>query len=294
MEKIKQSRVLSLIAAAVIYLLAACAGAAVWYSLQLRTELPFWLCLLIADVAATVVVFAFSLIFKNASVYDPYWSVQPMVILLICAVRVGFGAAQLLPMIAVFFWGVRLTVNWAYSFKGFKEEDWRYVQLREKTGRLFPLVNFFGVHLLPTLIVYACVLPVVCLFHYFEESPFRPICAIFFLISIGAVALQLIADTQMHRFHNAGNRGINRSGLWKYSRHPNYLGEILFWWGMGLYSVFSMLGRWYLLAGALINTVLFLAVSIPMMEDRQAKKRGYADYRRRTRMLLPIKKTVKK
>lgn len=284
MEKIKSSRVLSFIAVGVIYLIAACAGAAVFFALPF----PFWLSLLIADIAATVVVFAFSLLFKNSSVYDPYWSVQPIVILVLCTVRLGFGLAQLLPLVAVTFWGLRLTINWAYSFRGFTVEDWRYVELRKSSGRAFQLVNFFGIHLVPTLIVYACTLPAV--FLYYEEAYFRPICAPFFLLSIGAVVLQLVSDTQMHRYHGAGGRGLLRSGLWKYSRHPNYLGEILFWWGVGLYSVFAMLGRWYLLIGALLNTVLFLTVSIPMMEKRESSKRGFADYKKKTRLLLPIRK----
>ena len=205
MEKIKSSRVLSFIAVGVIYLIAACAGAAVFFALPF----PFWLSLLIADIAATVVVFAFSLLFKNSSVYDPYWSVQPIVILVLCTVRLGFGLAQLLPLVAVTFWGLRLTINWAYSFRGFTVEDWRYVELRKSSGRAFQLVNFFGIHLVPTLIVYACTLPAV--FLYYEEAYFRPICAPFFLISIGAVVLQLVSDTQMHRYHGAGGRGLLRN-----------------------------------------------------------------------------------
>ena len=287
MDKIKSSRAASFIAAALIYVIAACAGTAIYMALPFA----FWLNLLIADIAATVIVFVFSLIFKNASVYDPYWSVQPMVILALYSLYDGVDLVSLFPLIAVVFWGLRLTANWAYTFRGFSHEDWRYVQLREKTGKLYPLVNFFGIHLIPTLIVYACTLPAVFMYRS-AKAALRPICLIFFAVSIGAAVLQLIADVQMHRFHNKGNRGINDSGLWKYARHPNYLGEILMWWGIGLYSVFAMMDRWYLLVGALLNTVLFLSVSIPMMEKRQARKRGFTDYKRRTRLLIPIKKHV--
>lgn len=287
MEKIKSSRALSFIAAAVIYALAAAAGAAVYFALPF----PFWLSLLIADIAATAVVFVFSLIFKNASVYDPYWSVQPIVILVFFTIWDGYDFTTLLPLIAVIFWGVRLTANWAYSFKGFSHEDWRYVLLREKTGKLYPLVNFFGIHLIPTLVVYACTLPAV--FLHKSIAFFRPICGIFILLSICGAVLQLVSDTQMHRYHNNGGRGLLDEGLWKFARHPNYLGEILMWWGIGLYSVFAMMDRWYLLAGALLNTLLFVFVSIPMMEKREASKRGFEDYKRRTRLLLPIKKRVK-
>lgn len=284
MEKIKNSRAASFVAVALVYIIAAAAGCAVYLALPF----PFWLSLLIADVAATVIVFAFSLIFKNASVYDPYWSVQPIVILAFCSFRVGLTLVTLLPFIVVCLWGVRLTANWVYSFRGLNYEDWRYEKLRKSTGSLFPLVNFFGIHLLPTLIVYACVLPIV--FLYIEAAYLRPICFLFLLVSILGVILELVSDVQMHRYHKQGARGILDTGLWKNSRHPNYLGEILMWWGMGLYSVFAMMDKWYLLAGAVLNTALFLAVSIPMMEERESPKRGFAAYKKKTHLLLPIKK----
>ena len=63
--------------------------------------------------------------------------------------------------IAVIFWAVRLTANWAYNFKSFEYQDWRYVMLKEKTGRAYPLINFLGIHLFPTCVVNLCVLPAV-------------------------------------------------------------------------------------------------------------------------------------
>lgn len=284
MEKIKNSRAYSFVCIALVYVISAAVGAAVYLALPFH----FAVSLLIADAAATVVTFIFSLVFKNASVYDPYWSVQPMVILALFAMKNGVTAAALFPLIAVFFWGIRLTANWAYSFRGLNKEDWRYILLRERTGRLYPFVNFTGIHMVPTVIVWACVLPAVFLFK--TEARFNAGCAVFFIVSIGAAALQLAADTQMHRFHARGERGIMREGLWKYARHPNYLGEILMWWGVGLYAVCAMPGRWYLLAGAVANTALFLTVSVPMMEERQSKKPGWEEYKRSTRLLLPIRK----
>ena len=81
-----------------------------------------------------------------------------------------------------------------------------------------------------------------------------------------------------------------RAGLWKYSRHPNYLGEILMWWGVDLAVVAAATNVWYLAAGALANTLLFFVVSIPMADKRQSRKEGFDAYKKQTRMLLPIKK----
>ena len=94
----------------------------------------------------------------------------------------------------------------------------------------------------------------------------------------------------MPTFRKNRNAPFIRIGLWKYSRHPNYLGEILMWWGVGLSVLCAAPGTWYLVAGAVANTTLFFAVSIPMADKRQSRKDGFAEYKKQTRMLLPIKK----
>ena len=282
--KIKESRTLSFIAIAVIYVIAAAAGVAVYLILE---DMPFWLALLIADVAATVVTFIFSLIFDNASVYDPYWSVQPVVILVCASVIHGLTPLTSLLLAAVCFWGVRLTANWAYTFRDLTAQDWRYTMLHEKTGRFYPLINFVGIHLVPTLVVYACILPVVVLFR--TDCTFNAGTVVFFLAAVGSFVMQGIADVEMHRFRKHKTGTFIRDGLWKYSRHPNYLGEICMWWSVGLLCVCSLGGQWWLLTGAVLNTCLFLFVSIPMAENHQrSRKPGFDEYKKQTRMLLPM------
>ncbi|MBP5160140.1 MAG: DUF1295 domain-containing protein [Lachnospiraceae bacterium] len=280
MDRIKNSRAVSFLMIALVYAGAAAFGIAIYNAL----DLSFQLALLIADFAATGFVFVFSLIFSNASVYDPYWSVQPVVILWAAAAAKGFNAAGLLAMIAVTFWGIRLTANWAYTFKNLNSQDWRYTMLKEKTGRLYPSVNLLGIHLFPTLVVYACTLPALYLF---EEGAHVGIDSILcIMISFGAVLLQGTADYQMHVFRKKGRGGLIRTGLWKYARHPNYLGEILMWWGIGLYSVLSMGAHFLLLWGALLNTLMFLFISVPLAEGRQSEKPGFEEYKEQTRMFI--------
>ena len=107
-------------------------------------------------------------------------------------------------------------------------------------------------------------------------------------MSIGAATMQGIADYEMHKFRKNRNSTFIRNGLWKYSRHPNYLGEILMWWGVALSVICAAPNAWYLTIGALANTVLFFAVSIPLADGRQSTKEGFAEYKQQTRMLLPI------
>ena len=274
---------------AVVYVLAAAVGLLCYA--YLPNEWDFWLKLLIADAAATVFTFIFSVVLGNASVYDPYWSVQPPVILAAFAVGKELSTVHILPIIAVSFWAVRLTANWAYTFMGLEHQDWRYTQLKQQTKGLYPFVNFLGIHMVPTLVVYACILPAVYTLEY--ATDFNAGSIIFFAVSILAALLQMVADIQMHKYRKNRKTRFIRTGLWKYSRHPNYLGEILMWWGVGLAAVCVMPERWYLLAGAVANTLLFLCISIPLADGRQSRKEGFDEYKRETRMLLPIKKVVK-
>lgn len=279
-----QRRGLSFFLVGAVYVLTA--GLGIW----LYHLIPgaAWLKLLGADVGATVCCFLFSLLFKNASVYDPYWSVQPMVILPALAVGRALSTYQILLIAAVCLWGLRLTANWAYTFHGLTSEDWRYRMLREKTGIFYPLINFIGIHMVPTLVVWGCTLPGATVL--WDGAKGDLLSCIPLLLCLLAVILQGTADVQMHRFRKAGTGGFIRVGLWKHSRHPNYLGEILMWWGVGLSACIALGNQWYLLAGAAANTLLFFCVSIPMADGRQSKKPGFAQYKKETRMLLPIKK----
>lgn len=283
--KLLKNRVFSFIIVILVYLAATAIGVVSYIYLPF----DFWLNLLLADIIATAFTFIFSVIFRNASVYDPYWSVQPIVIIIAFAIYAPeLGAAQILPMVAIFIWGVRLTANWAYTFHGLEHQDWRYTMLKQTTGKMYPFVNFLGIHLVPTLIVYGCTLPAVFTLVY--APTFNAGSAVFFALSIAAVVLQGTADCQMHSFRKRRQGGFIRDGVWKYSRHPNYLGEILMWWGIALAFVCIMPEYWYLIAGAFANTLLFLFISIPLADRHQSRKDGFEEYKSATRMLLPVKR----
>ncbi len=272
------------------YAAAAWIGAIVYLNLQIGGEV--WLKLLVADIAATLFVWAVSFVFRNASVYDPYWSVQPVVILTLLLIQKGsvdFGTGLLFAVIL--FWGVRLTVNWGYTFKGLDHQDWRYSQIKEQTGKFYQLVNLVGIQLMPTFIVFLCILPAV--YYVVGQNNFKPLSLFGLAVSVSGASLQMIADKQMHRFRkNTADRSkIIRTGVWKHSRHPNYLGEIMMWWGVYFAMLPSRMELWYLLLGALANTMLFLFISIPLAEKHLAGyKEGYEQYQKETRMLLPIPK----
>ncbi len=281
-------RSLSIAIIAAVYAVAAWAGFLVFgWAAAAMAEL--W-ALLLADVVATVITWFFGLVFRNVSVYDPYWSVAPPVMFTAWAVYKGcFTLPVVLLLIAVWYWGIRLTGNWAYTFKGLDHEDWRYTRYRETQSPLvFHLINFFGLNMMPTLLVFACMLPG---FGLFDASGAGDASAnwltwLGFIVCLSSATIQLVADTQIHRFRDTHPGQYCNVGLWKHGRHPNYFGEVQMWWGVWLMYA-SLRGIDWLILAPVAMTALFLFISIPMMERRQLERKpGYAEYRKRTRMLI--------
>ncbi len=243
----------------------------------------------ILDIAATLFVWAAGLVFSNASMYDPYWSVAPPVMaVFFTAYAAGLSAASWL-FIAVFFvWGARLTVNWVVDWKGFSQQDWRYTMLHDKNPKIYFLTNLFGINLVPTLFVFAAMIP--AFVGISIPGNINALSVIGAIVCIGAATLQLISDGQMRAFRHSGNEGKHmQSGLWKYSRHPNYFGEVSFWWGIYIIQLSIAPDYWYTIAGPVLMTLLFVFISVPMMKNKLlASKQGYYEYVRTTSMLIPL------
>lgn len=302
MSAITASRKSSFIIIGIIYFVAFGVGFQTYLFTSPYINSPYG-ALFIADVVATVVTWAFGLMYKNVSVYDPYWSVLPPILLTIWAIHSGtFGLASLLVLIAIWYWAIRLTGNWAYTFKNLDTEDWRYTKYRtEKKPFIFQIINFFGLNLMPTIVVFCAMLPALDLLngYYMAADSFSPIVNVAyecnwltivgFLICIAAVTIQLVADTQRHRFARAHKGEVCNVGLWKHGRHPNYFGEVLMWWGVWVMyaSVAPFEMPLYDLIGPVAMTCLFLFISIPLMEKRQLQnKSGYAEYKKKTRIFI--------
>jgi steroid 5-alpha reductase family enzyme len=115
------------------------------------------------------------------------------------------------------------------------------------------------------------------------------------LVSILGIVLEAAADATAHRFRKEHPGQVNDRGLWKYSRHPNYLGEITFWWGVFFMMLSVEPESWHFFVGPLANTLLFIFISIPLMEKRQLRnKPDYQTYREETSMLLLLPKKRKR
>ena len=245
-----------------------------------------------ADVAATLVVFGFSYVFDNSSFYDAYWSVIPPAIAVYFVAAAEPGAVpsrQALVVLVVALWAVRLTWNWARGWTGLAHEDWRYVDLRASQGRLYWIVSFFGLHFFPTLAVFLGCLPL-WLALGSGARPLGWLDVVGALGALGGTALELFADNQLRRFRlsNPPPGSTFEGGLWAWSRHPNYLGEILFWIGLAFFGAAASSFVWWGWLGAVAMVAMFRFASLPMIEKRMlARRPGYEERQRRVSLLIP-------
>jgi steroid 5-alpha reductase family enzyme len=246
-----------------------------------------------ADAAATVAIFCFSAAFRNSSFYDAYWSVAPPALLAYWVLSAGeleidiLRRSACLTLVAV--WAARLTYNWARGWQGLTHEDWRYLDLQEKAGPLYWPLSFVGIHLIPTIVVFLGCLPLYTVVAV-GTRPFGALDVVALLVVGTAVALEAAADEQLRAFVSTrrNSSDLLSSGLWAFSRHPNYFGEILFWWGLFLFGLAADPTSWWTGIGALSITILFRVVSLPMIETRMlANKPEYKTQVDRTNLLVP-------
>jgi len=256
------------------------------------SEMNLIIRILYADIIATIIIYSFSYFYNNSSIYDPYWSVIPPFILsyFIYSSEL-YNINSLIILFSVLFWAFRLTFNWIRGWSGLNSEDWRYIDMRKYSPKFFQISNFFGIHLFPTLIVFICCIPM----KYALDKPYSSLSFIIgFLLCFIGVLYEIISDHQLYQFKKKNPTGIIGLGLWKYSRHPNYYGEILFWWGLFFYGVNGINFK-YLIIGPILMTIMFLYVSIPWIEDKILRTRPeYKEYQQAVNILLPELSIIKK
>ena len=258
-----------------------------WITLLALGQSPIW-DMFWADIAATVAIFIFSRLYKNSSFYDAYWSVVPPLIALYWAIEATAieataieatavavdGTRAWLVIVLVWLWGIRLTVNWATYWPGLEHEDWRYGPIKTNAGKWNALADFSAIHLFPTVIVFVACLPIYAAVAM-DARPLNWLDYLAAAVTALAIIIELLSDIQLHRFLAHRKEGeIMKTGLWAYSRHPNYFGEWLFWAGLALFGIAAVPSAWWwVLPGAIAMLVMFLVASIPMIDKRSVERR---------------------
>lgn len=199
---------------------------------------------------------------------------------------------SLLVAILVTIWGLRLALHIHHRHKG-KGDDPRYAEITKKwkVDNIWPKA-YVSIYLLQGVLVLAVSLPIVMISN-FELDGWYWLVVTGALIWLVGFVIEVVADRQLQRFLRLKNRPkVLQTGLWHYSRHPNYFGELMQWWGIGTMALSVSYG-WVGLLGPLLLTYLMIFVSgIPPIEKRRLKDREYQDYKNRTSpiVLWPPKK----
>jgi len=231
-----------------------------------------------------------SVVIKNASIVDIVWGLG--FVLVAWTVRIatdqGDDARQWLLVAMTSVWGLRLAIYLFRRNHG-NGEDWRYRAMRRKFGERFARVSLYSVYGLQGLLMFVVSLPV----QLGQADPSPGIGALAIVgVALWAVGLffEAVGDTQLTRFKRdpASAGKVMNTGLWRYTRHPNYFGDACVWWGIGLVAAETGAGAWGLL-GSLVMTVLLRRVSGVVLLERSLVKRreGYAEYVATTSPFVP-------
>ncbi len=267
LEKLSKEKALRVYV--IVYLISFVIGFFVFWNTRLY-NLPLWFGVWMFDLSATLFIWIVGLAIKNASIYDPYWSVLPPVLLLlfVFSYQIPLSIYGVILIFAVLVWSVRLTYNFVINFDGFKYLDWRYKMLKEKSPKIWFFTNLFGINLMPTVIVFIQL--IAPLREFTNEVTNISFFLIGVLVMVISAFLQLISDKQMRSFRlqNSSEKKCMREGLWAYSRHPNYCGEVMFWWGLYITSLSVDGVITIAIFAPILMTGLFIFISIPMMEKK--------------------------
>lgn len=191
-------------------------------------------------------------------------------------------------------WGLRLAWHIHRRNRG-KSEDYRYLAWREEWGKWFYLRSYGQVYILQGIFLFCIALPVLLLHKNFGE-PLGYLDVFGLLIWGIGFFFESVGDSQLAKFlKDPNNKGeILQTGLWRYSRHPNYFGEITQWWGIWVLALSVPYGFWGIL-GPLTITFLIVKISgIPLLEKKMAENPKFIEYKKRTSMLVPFFYTLPK
>jgi steroid 5-alpha reductase family enzyme len=244
-----------------------------------------------AIVALMVVVWLISLVLRDASIVDIAWGAGFVVVAWTAfVVADGTEARRWLMALMVSAWGLRLSGYLAWRNLG-KGEDYRYQAMRRHWGSRFPIVSLFTVFLLQGVLMFVVSLPVQIA--QISGGPESLTWVDFVGLGIFAVGLtfEAVGDWQLARFKSdPANQGkVMDRGLWRYTRHPNYFGDFVVWWGLFIVAMARPELAWTAI-GPIVMSILLLRVSGVTLLERNLKRRrpGYEEYIRRTSSFFPL------
>lgn len=235
--------------------------------------------------------FVIAMRLDNNGVADVGYGMAFVAVIAAAAVQVApLSNAAILMIALAATWGLRLSLriarkNWS------KPEDFRYAAWRASWGTSFVVRSFLQIYMLQGLIVFVIASPVLLTLVFPATGEIGPLTIAGTVLWLIGFACEAIADEQLDRFvANKANRGkIMMTGLWKYSRHPNYFGESLMWFGLALAAIpLTTMPLAGFISPILITFLLLKVSGVPLLEQRWQGKPEWEAYKRRTSMFVPL------
>ncbi len=233
--------------------------------------------------------FIIAMLVKDNSIADIAWGIGFILIAMVTLIHSGaYFPRQIVVTLLVLIWGSRLAIrilrrNWG------KGEDWRYQDWRKSWGKYFVIRSYLQVFILQGFILLLNVTPVIII-NTTSDASITALDVIGIAVWGIGFFFESVGDYQLDQFiRNPENRGkIMDRGLWRYTRHPNYFGEITMWWGIWIIAL-SVAWGWIGIIGPAIITAMIVFVSgIPLTERDMAKNPGFAAYKEKTSILIPL------
>ncbi len=245
---------------------------------------------LAAVIAAMLVVWALSLALRDASIVDVFWGLGFILIAATArAVGDGYPPRQTLVLALTALWGGRLALyllwrNWGHG------EDYRYRAMRKRHGERFGMASLYTVFALQGGLMWIVSLPVQAAQMAGEPAALTWLDAAGTLLWAVGWGFESLGDWQLVRFKaNPANQGkVMDRGLWGHTRHPNYFGDALVWWGLFLIALATPRGAWTIVGPVVMTFFLMRVSGVALLERKLVKTRPeYADYVRRTSAFVP-------
>ncbi len=241
----------------------------------------------IAVLLYMVLWFGLALILRRRDVVDSAWGLGFIVVAVTAyTMRNNESVIAAIAVGLVALWGTRLCLHITRRNWG-KKEDYRYTQLGELSSIRMWIRTFFSIFILQGILMILISLPVIAIMFSPELS--YPLIGIAGLIIWAyGIGFEAIGDYQLQQFLKIKQKGeIMQTGLWKYTRHPNYFGEVAAWWGAAVVAI--GFGQWWGVIGAGVITILITKISgIPLLEKRYADNPSFQEYAKRTSLFVPL------
>ena len=248
---------------------------------------PLWLITGYATFLIFLTTFLVAVLIRNNSIVDILWGLGFVVVAYLGYLLSDHSARSTVILVLVMVWGFRLALHiFARNFG--RREDFRYQSWRQSWGDTWVIRSFLQIYLLQWLLMQLVSTPIVLTAGYQSEL------GLLDLLGLGlwlfGFFFEVVGDSQLAAFiRDRRHRGkLMTTGLWRYTRHPNYFGEATLWWGVGLIAFAGTASWWVFLGPATITFLLLFVSGVPLLEKKYAGRPDWERYARRTSIFIPL------